>query len=82
MLLVQVPAARPHHQHGRARGQPVDPTLWRAVFDAAGHRVAQVGLALDHVRPGRRAGVLEVAMNTRAPEFRPLITILRSTGPV
>jgi hypothetical protein len=30
------------------------------VLDHATHGVAQVDLALDHVRPGRRAGVLEV----------------------
>jgi hypothetical protein len=81
VLLGQVPAARAHQQHGGLLVQRVLLAV-RGEVDGAAHGVAQVDLALDHVRPGRRVESSKSAMNTLAPEFSALMIILRSTGPV
>ena len=59
VLLDEVPAARARDQH---RGLVVQLVLLAALLerDRAADRVAQVELALDHVRPGRAVRVLEV----------------------
>ena len=60
VTLVEVPAARPHDE-GRGLVVQRVALLGRLERDRAPYRVAKVRLALDHVRPGRRARVLEVA---------------------
>ncbi len=59
VTLDQVPAARPHEQHGHLVGQPV--LLLRGdELDRPLERVRQVALALDAVLPGGRIRVLEI----------------------
>ena len=61
VLLRQVPAARPHEQHGGLVVQPVLAARLRIdVVDLPVDRARQVELSVDHVGPGRRAGILEV----------------------
>ena len=64
MALGEVPAARTHEQ----RRDLVVERVLRAVLlvlDRAANRVGEVHLAADHVRPGRRVGVLEVRHEAR-----------------
>src|SRR5919197_2861733 len=59
MALREVPAARPDDQRRRLLAERV--RLLRGLEpDRPAHRVAEVRLALDDVRPGRRARILEV----------------------
>ena len=62
VLLVEVPAARPRHDHRDRVGvaQRVVLALGRGEGDGAAHRVVQVDLAADHVDPVRGVGVLQV----------------------
>ena len=59
-LFGQVPAARAHQQRGGLLVETVDAAVRVVEGDRALDRVDQVDLALDHVLPGRRVGVLEV----------------------
>ena len=59
VLLGQMPAAGANDEHGRFLVQPVR-LLSDVERDRAAHRVEAVRLPLDHVRPGRRARVLEI----------------------
>src|SRR5207237_3898623 len=54
-----MPTPRPNHERRNRGIQPVM-LLARREFDVAGHRVAQIDLAVDRTRPGRRMRVLEV----------------------
>ena len=56
----QVPAARAHHQHRGVRVHAVMPALGRRVVESAGHRVAQVDLAVHLIVEAGRRGILEV----------------------
>ena len=59
--LEQMPAARAHEQHRRLVVQLVGlAAIGIDIVDLAADRVGQIVLALDHVGPGRRRGVLEV----------------------
>jgi hypothetical protein len=62
VLFVQVPAARPHHDRRQRviRIERVGLALFRGEVDRPVQRVLKVELALDHVGPQRRIGVLEV----------------------
>src|SRR5712691_5319849 len=60
MLLVEMPAARPHHQRGRDRCERIPLPLGTGEGNGAPHRVPQVHLALEIVAPGRSVRVLEV----------------------
>ena len=55
-----MPAARAHQQRGGLLVEPVDAAVRVVEGDRALDGVDQVDLALDHVLPGRRVGVLEV----------------------
>jgi hypothetical protein len=60
VALGQVPAPRADQQGRRVVFELVVATVRPVVGDAAGDRVVQVDLALDHVAPRRGVGVLEV----------------------
>ena len=60
MALRQMPAAGPHEQRGGVLAQLVVASVRAVVGDRPLDRVAQVDVALDHVAPRRRIGVLEV----------------------
>ena len=61
MALGQMPAARPHHQHGGLTLERVGLAACRVgEVDLAGPAVLQVGLALDHVGEDGRGRVLEI----------------------
>ena len=61
VALRQVPAARPDHQHRPLFVQLVGLAADGIdVAELAGPEVEQIDLAVDHVSPGRRVGVLEV----------------------
>src|SRR5256886_16776015 len=47
VLLVQMPAARPHHQCGRPRRERVALPLGAGKLDGAAHRVPEVQLPLE-----------------------------------
>ncbi len=60
VLLVEVPAARAHHQRRDLVVQRVLPAVVAGQADGAPDRVDQVDLAVDLVGPVRRVAVLEV----------------------
>ncbi len=60
VLLVQMPAARPHHQCGRPRRERVALPLGAGELDGAAHRVPEVQLPLEVVAPGRGVRVFEI----------------------
>ncbi|HWC98645.1 MAG TPA: hypothetical protein VG456_17920 [Candidatus Sulfopaludibacter sp.] len=60
VLLLQVPTPGPHHENRGTLAHSVLLAFRTGISDDAAHRVAQVGLALDHVLPGGRVGVFEV----------------------
>ena len=67
VLLDQVPAARPHQQHGNLVVEPIRLGRRRIVEgDRASDGVAQVDLAVDQVGPGRRRGILEIRHEARS----------------
>ena len=53
MLLIQMPAPRPHDEHGGLAVQPVHLALGTHELDRAAHRIEEVLLAGDEVLPGR-----------------------------
>ncbi len=69
VLLVQVPAARPGHDHRHVVGvlDGVVPALGRRQLEGAADGVEEVDLATDDVAPVRGVGVLEVG----EPHLRP-----------
>src|SRR2546425_8904571 len=58
VLLVQMPAARPHHQRSRPRRQRVALPLDAGEPDGAAHRVPEVRLPLEVIAPGEGVRVL------------------------
>jgi len=55
MVLRQVPAARPHHEHGGPLAQDIMLVRIRvAVVHGAAPAVAQIDLPADEIVPGRR----------------------------
>ena len=60
VALGQMPAARADEQRGDLVVEPILPAVGRLELDRARDRVGEVHVAADHVRPGRRVGVLEV----------------------
>ena len=61
MALVEVPAARAHHQHRRLVAERIMLAGRRIVVgEVAAPIIVEIGLALDEIRPGRRGRVLEI----------------------
>ena len=58
--LRQLPPARPNDQRRDAFAQPVLAAVGRGQLDRPADRVGEVHLTVDHVRPRRRGGVLEI----------------------
>jgi hypothetical protein len=67
---VEVPPARPHDEGRRLLGQLVAPAVGVDEGDLAPHRVAQVPLPLDKVRPRGCQGVLEVGHEDPRPRVQ------------
>ena len=81
VLLHQVPAPGPN-QEGRDRViQPIGAPVGADELDRPVHGVDQVHLALDHVAPGRRVGVLEVGHEHVRPRVEGVDDHLPLGGP-
>ena len=82
--LVEVPAPGPRNDDGYAVGvlERVVLALRGGELDGPANGVTQVDLAADDVVPVRVLASSRSASQTLAPEFRALIAILRSVGPV
>src|SRR6516164_1994572 len=59
MLLMEMPATRPHEEHRRLLFQPIFFTLRTLKRDLPANSITQICLTFDHVRPSRRVGIFE-----------------------